>query len=174
MLGIKLNALLSCHFSYTYISANALKILTQIIPQSDMLRCFWTGRKWGLDYNYILKTLVPKIEDFEPNQTCDILPVSSPCTTTIYIQISQPLNRFQNSRYIAEIKSGIIEQAEPNDSACLNVFWIIFIFLVLVFYRSRFSYPYQTYVQGYADHMKIDAFQCLNAYPHYCQLCFSY
>jgi len=57
MLGIKLNALLSCHFSYTYISANALKILTQTIPQSDMLRCFWTGRKWGLDYNYILKTL---------------------------------------------------------------------------------------------------------------------
>jgi hypothetical protein len=43
----------------------------------------------------------------------DILPVSTPFTRAIDIQISQLLNWLQNSRYIAEIKSVDNKKAAP-------------------------------------------------------------
>jgi len=40
----------------------------------------------------------------------------------------------------------------------LNICFIILMFLIFVFYRSRFSFPCQTYVQEYVRYMRIVAF----------------
>ena len=81
---------------------------------------------------------------------------------------------FWDCKYIAEIKSRIIEKAESNDPASLNVFEIILMFLVLAFYRVGFSCSCPIFFQEYVEYMRIDAFQCLNVFLHYRQLCFSY
>jgi len=40
-------------------------------------------------------------------------------------------------------------------------------FLIFVFYRSRFSFPCQTCVQEYGNHKRTGVDLSLSAYPHY-------
>jgi len=54
-----------------------------------------------------------------------------------------------------------------------NICFIILMFLIFVFYRSRFSFPCQTYVQEYARYMRIVAFLYLIVYRHYQVICVS-
>ncbi len=62
-------------------------------------------------------------------------------------------------KYIAEIKSVDNKKTELLLTLpFLNICFIILMFLIFVFYRSRFSFPCQTYVQEYARYMRIVAF----------------
>ena len=76
------------------------------------------------------------------------------------------LEFFRQSQQVSASDTNKKDRVITN-SVRLEYLFVILMFLVSVFYRYRFSYPYQTCVQEYENHKRTGVDLSLSAHPHY-------